>query len=216
MATIGGNLCNGSPASDTVPALFIYEAELVIMGFQTFRRIPMHEFLTGPGKTALHKGDLLISIILPPPVPNACSAFFKISRVAADLAKASLAIHMVRAGNTIQSCRLALGSVAPTVIRISAVEDFLKGKEYSDRVVSEMGEIVAKSISPIDDIRSTAWYRCQLANVMAQDALNSIWKQSPNEKESNSDTGIIGRYYLHSANNRSPLLFQLALNKKLI
>jgi xanthine dehydrogenase iron-sulfur cluster and FAD-binding subunit A len=185
MATIGGNLCNGSPASDTVPSLFIYEAELVIMGYQTFRRIPVHEFLIGPGKTALQKGEILISIILPPPVPHASSAFFKISRVAADLAKASLAIHLVRSGNTIQSCRLALGSVAPTVIRIQQAEDFLKGKEFDDNVAGEMGEIVANTISPIDDIRSTAWYRCQVAKVMAQDALNSIWKSSPGKKDRN-------------------------------
>jgi xanthine dehydrogenase iron-sulfur cluster and FAD-binding subunit A len=197
MATIGGNLCNGSPASDTVPALFIYEAELVIMGYQTFRRIPVQEFLIGPGKTALQKGEILISIILPPPDLNANSAFFKISRVAADLAKASLAIHLVQSGNMIKSFRLALGSVAPTVVRIPAAEEFLKDKEFTDKVVGEMGEIVANSISPIDDIRSTAWYRCQLASVMAQDALNSIWNQPPGKKdrfqtqESSDDFGEI-------------------------
>ncbi len=183
MATIGGNLCNGSPASDTVPALLIYEAELEIKGPQRTRRMPVQEFLIGPGKTALQNDEILLSIFLSPPVPDAYSAFFKVSRVAADLAKASLAIHLVRSGNAIQSCRLALGSVAPTVIRIPAAEDFLKGKVYTEKVVGEMGEIVAKSISPIDDIRSTAWYRCQLANVMAQDALNSIWQKSESEKD---------------------------------
>ena len=183
MATIGGNLCNGSPASDTVPALLIYKAELGIKGLQNTRRTPVQEFLISPGRTALQKDEILLSIILPPPVTDACSAFFKISRVVADLAKVSLAIHLVRSGNTIQSCRLALGSVAPTVIRIPAAEDFLKGKEFTKKVVGEMGEIVAKSISPIDDIRSNAWYRCQLANVMAQDALNSIWQKSEGEKD---------------------------------
>jgi len=183
MATIGGNLCNGSPASDTVPALFIYEADLLIRGGQTTRRIPIQEFLTGPGKTTLQKDEILLTIILPPPIPDAFSVFFKISRVAADLAKASLAIHLVRSDDTILSCRLALGSVAPTVIRVSAAEEFLKDKECTDKLVSEMGEIVAKSISPIDDIRSTAWYRCQLANVMAQDAFNSVWHKSQSKKD---------------------------------
>jgi xanthine dehydrogenase iron-sulfur cluster and FAD-binding subunit A len=182
MATIGGNLCNGSPASDTVPALFVYDAELIIKSIHSSRRIPVQDFFIGPGKTTLQANELLVSIVLPPPISDSCSTFFKVSRVAADLAKASLAIHIVRSGDTIQSCRLALGSVAPTVIRIPAAETYLQGKTFNKEILATLGEIVVKSISPIDDIRSTAWYRSQLCNVMAQDALDSVWQKSHHNK----------------------------------
>jgi xanthine dehydrogenase iron-sulfur cluster and FAD-binding subunit A len=179
MATIGGNICNGSPASDTVPALLVYGAQVLLHGMDGIRRLSLAEFLLSPGKTALQKGELLEAILLPPPGPTAASAFYKISRVSADLAKANLAVYLVRQGSTIQECRIAFGSVAPTVLRIGAAEQYLQGKAFSDELLVEAGKLVAQAISPIDDYRSSAWYRRQLAGVMVQDALRDLWGKGP-------------------------------------
>jgi xanthine dehydrogenase iron-sulfur cluster and FAD-binding subunit A len=177
MGTIGGNVCNGSPAADTVPALLAFNAELGIKSIGGERRVPLSEFLLGPGRTALKEGELLTEIILPPPPIGAISGFYKISRVAADLAKASLAVVLVADGEQVLECRLALGSVAPTVIRIPRAEALLKGKAFSASLVEEAGKIVAKDITPIDDFRSTAQYRRQLCFAMTVDTLNMIWKR---------------------------------------
>ena len=176
MATIGGNVCNASPASDTVPALMIYNAQVVLQGLSGARRLPLVDFLLGPGKTTLQKDELLVAIVLPPPDPAAVSRFYKISRVSADLAKANLAVYLERDQNKITECRIAFGSVAPTVLRIKTTEQFLAGKEFSADLLSEAGKLVAQAVSPIDDYRSSAWYRRQLAGVMIQDALNDLWQ----------------------------------------
>ena len=166
MATIGGNVCNASPASDTVPALMVYNARIVLQGLAGSRRLSLENFLLGPGKTALEKDELVVAISLPAPDPAAASSFYKISRVSADLAKVNLAVYLVRQENQIQECRIAFGSVAPTVIRIDFAEKYLEGKEFSEKLLMETGKLVSQAISPIDDYRSSAWYRRQLAGVM--------------------------------------------------
>jgi carbon-monoxide dehydrogenase medium subunit len=183
MATIGGNVCNASPASDAVPALMVYGAQVVLQGLAGSRRLPLENFLLGPGKTALEKDELVVAIILPAPDPAAASSFYKISRVSADLAKVNLAVYLVRIENQIQECRIAFGSVAPTVIRIDSAEKFLEGKEFSEKLLMETGKLVTQAISPIDDYRSSAWYRRHLAGVMIQDTLKDLWvKASAREK----------------------------------
>jgi len=185
MATIGGNVCNASPASDTVPALMVYGAQVVLQGLAGSRRLPVENFLLGPGKTALEKDELVVAIILPPPDPAAASNFYKISRVSADLAKVNLAVYLVRIENQIQECRIAFGSVAPTVIRIDSAEKFIEGKKFSEKLLMETGRLVSQAISPIDDYRSSAWYRRHLAGVMIQDTLKDLWdKASAGDKNS--------------------------------
>jgi len=179
MATIGGNVCNASPASDTVPALMVYNAQVILQGLAGERRLRLQDFLLGPGRSDLFKDELLVAIILPPPDHAAASAFYKISRVSADLAKANLAVYLVRQDNIIRECRIAFGSVAPTVMRIGAAEQFLHGKEFSDELLVEAGKLVSQAISPIDDYRSSAWYRRQLAGVMVQDAFRDLWQKYP-------------------------------------
>ncbi|NPV77265.1 MAG: 2Fe-2S iron-sulfur cluster binding domain-containing protein [Anaerolineae bacterium] len=179
MGTIGGNLCNGSPASDTVPALLIYDARLSIANPSGTREIPVRDFLLGPGKINLNDDEILTSIILPPPPENAVSAFIKVSRVAADLAKANIAMLLVKQDDKVKETRISFGSVSPTVIRVDKVEEFLKDKKFSVNIAEEAGKIAAEMISPIDDVRSNAWYRRELASVMTYDLLNQLWNQSP-------------------------------------
>ncbi len=175
MGTIGGNVCNGSPASDAVPALMAFDAELALVGPQGERSIPLAEFLIGPGKTDLRPGEVLTHLVLPRPVEGTGSAFIKITRVAADLAKASAAAVIVRDGDTIVDCRLAYGSLAPTVFRASMTEGFLRGKTFSPDLALKAGEIAMGEVSPIDDVRSTAWYRRQVVKAVTHDLLVAAW-----------------------------------------
>ncbi|MDY7079738.1 MAG: FAD binding domain-containing protein [Chloroflexota bacterium] len=177
MGTVGGNLCNGSPASDTVPALMAFDAQLVLAGPDGERTVSVDKFLIGPGKTALRSDELLVSIRLPSRftdhVLRTGSAFIKVSRVAADLAKASVAAVMVREGDRIVDCRLAFGSVGPTVMRARKAEAVLIGQTFDAELALEAGRVASEEIAPIDDVRSTAWYRREVVKALTHDVLHS-------------------------------------------
>jgi xanthine dehydrogenase iron-sulfur cluster and FAD-binding subunit A len=200
MGTVGGNLCSGSPASDTVPALMAFDAQLVLVGpndenldsSERIRVLPIQDFLLGPGKTALQQGELLKSILLPHPQPGTGSAFVKLSRVAADLAKANAAAVLVREGNRVTDCRLALGSVAPMVLRAKRAEAAMMGQAFSAELALEAGQIASEEIAPIDDVRSTAWYRRQVVKAVVHDALQLAWQRAE-EAQRQGGEGTEGR-----------------------
>ncbi|MDR3573176.1 MAG: FAD binding domain-containing protein [Anaerolineaceae bacterium] len=175
MGTIGGNICNGSPAADTPPALLALCAQVILVSQTGKRFMPLEQFFLGPGKTALQPGEMLAEVTLPAPQVGSTSVFLKATRVVADLAKASLAVSITRQGERISSCRVAMGSVAPTPLLLPKVADVLVGRIFSADLLAEAGKLIAQAISPIDDVRSSAWYRRQIANVMLQDALTSAW-----------------------------------------
>jgi len=175
MGTVGGNLCNGSPASDSAPALIAFDAELELTGPAGVRCVTAEDFFVGPGKTVLGRGELLTTIILPTPQPGTGSAFLKVSRVAADIAKANAAVTLVRDGDRIVDCRLAYGSVAPRPMRAHKAEALLIGQLFSPELVAQAAQAAADEIAPIDDVRSTAWYRRQVVAAMTQDGLNQAW-----------------------------------------
>jgi carbon-monoxide dehydrogenase medium subunit len=177
MGTIGGNICNGSPAADSVPALLAFQAELELVSTQGERCIPLADFLLGPGRVDLHPGEVLSAVVLPPTPEGASSLFIKITRVAADLAKASLAVYLERDGDRIATCRLTMGSVAPTVKRLSQAEAALNGQVYAPELLAQAGRLAAAEISPIDDTRSEAWYRRELAGVLLQDGISEAWQR---------------------------------------
>ncbi len=185
MGTIGGNICNGSPAADTPPVLMALCAEVTLVSQKGKRFLPLEQFFLSPGKTALQPGEMLVEVTLPAPQPGSTSSFLKASRVVADLAKASLAISITRQGERISSCRVAMGSVAPTPLLLPKVADVLVGRIFSPELLAEAGKLIAAAISPIDDVRSSAWYRRQIANVMLQDALTLAWSRAIEPKQAN-------------------------------
>lgn len=178
MGTLGGNVCCGSPASDTVPALLAFDAELTLTGPAGERALPLADFLLGPGRVALNPGEVLTRVRLPRPRLATGSAFVKITRVQADLAKASGAAVVTRDGDVIAQARIALGSVAPTVVRARAAEAFLQGKVFSPEVALEAGRIASGEVNPIDDVRSTAWYRRRVVTAIVHDALVAAWQRA--------------------------------------
>lgn len=178
MGTIGGNLGNASPASDTAPALIAYGAEAVIRGPDGERRLPLEEFFVGPGRSILQPGELLVAVELPPPPPDAGGAFLKIARVTADLAKVNAAVVLVRDGDRIADARLVFGSVAPTPLRARRAEAVLIGQRFAEEVVAEAARVASEEVRPIDDVRSTAWYRREIARVLAYDGLYRAWERA--------------------------------------
>ena len=126
-ATVGGNICTASPAADTVPALLALDAELVLTSRGGTRRLALESFLRGPGRTALAPGEILTGIRFPIPGPRSGSAFVKLGRrsaMAISIVNAAAVIVLDSAGRP-AAARLALGSVAPTVVRCRAAETAL-------------------------------------------------------------------------------------------
>ncbi|HDD26526.1 MAG TPA: xanthine dehydrogenase family protein subunit M [Acidilobales archaeon] len=178
MATIGGNLCNASPAADTAPPLLVLDAKLKIMGPEGARVVPIDKFFLGPGKTVLKPTELLTEIIVPHPKEGTGTAFIKVSRVAMDLAKVNIAVALrLGSGDVIEHVRIALGAVAPTPMRAYKAEEFLLGKEFSEENIVKAAEIVSGEVRPITDIRSTAEYRRELSKVLTKRALKIAYER---------------------------------------
>ena len=180
MGTLGGNLCNGSPASDSAPVLIAYDAQVVIEGSKGKRTLPLEEFFLGPGKTVVAGGELLTAVVLRSPQPNTGSAFLKVSRVAADIAKVNVAAVLVRDDDErrISDCRLVLGSVAPTPVRAKKAEALLRGSIFGPELIAEAAKVASQEAVPIDDVRSTASYRREIVRVLAFDGLQNAWNRA--------------------------------------
>jgi len=182
MGTLGGNIANGSPASDTVPALVVLGAQAEVIGPEGKRMALVADLLQSPGRVALQPGELIQSILLPTPPSEVGehigSAFLKLSRVRADLAKVSVAVRLVQDGDRIISARIALGSVGPTVIRAKKASSMLSDRPFSKDLIMNAARMAADEITPIDDVRSTSEYRKKAAIALVHDALMIAWDRT--------------------------------------
>ena len=185
----GRNLCNGSPASDTAPALIALGAEVVLVGPEGEMWLPLERFFRGPGRTARHPDQLLVVVEVSAPAPNTGSTFVKIGRVAADIAKANAAVCFMRDGDRIADCRLAFGSVAPTPMRAPHAEAILRGQTMTPELIAHAAAVAAEEISPIDDVRSTAAYRRQVVTALTMDGINRAWERAANGESANGRMG---------------------------
>jgi len=177
--TLGGNVCNGSPASDTVPALLAFGAEAYLMGSDGERMVVLGDLLAGPGQVKLRKGEILAAVRLPKVTPGTGSAFLKISRVHADLAKVSAAVRLTRdEGGRATSVRIELGSVGPTVVRARKAEAALARQALTGELTLAAAQAAADEIQPIDDMRSTADYRRKAAMALVHDAAGLAWDRA--------------------------------------
>jgi carbon-monoxide dehydrogenase medium subunit len=185
MATLGGNLCNASPSADTAGPLIVLGAEAEIAGLAKgqvlSRRVEMTKFFTGPGVTVLKPGELLAALRVPEPPSDSGSAFIKLGRVTLDMAKVSASAYVERDGNRLRAVRLALGGAAPRPVRALQVEKALSGAAFSPSAVQKAVALVQESISPIDDVRSTAEYRRLMAPVVLRDAILAAWQRAGGE-----------------------------------
>jgi xanthine dehydrogenase FAD-binding subunit len=165
VATLGGNVCNASPAGDTLPFLYAFEARVRLASPSSERTIALEEFITGPGRTALAPEELLIAVLVPAWSPSV-SCWRKVgTRKANALTKVSVAAFADIADGRITRARVALGAVGPVVIRARAVERLLEGAAASGlpSLRGAIREAAADAARPIDDQRSTAEYRREVA-----------------------------------------------------
>ncbi len=158
-ATLGGNICNASPAGDSLPALFVHEASFVLKSTQGERIVPVGEFFTGPGSTVLADNEILTEIHIP--ILGRGSTYYRKvgTRRANALSKLSAAGYVREENGQTVDFRFALGAVAPTAIRLSKAEQMVLEGEDIESILEAASEV----IRPIDDQRSTAEYRKQAA-----------------------------------------------------
>ena len=173
-ASLGGNLCNASPAADSSPALMALGATLVIGSASGTREVAAEDFFLGPGRNALQPNELLLQVKLPAPAPNASSFYHRfIPRNEMDIAECGAGVSVVLndARDTFVSARVALGAVAPTPLYVSEAGTALAGKAVSEGAINEAAEIARAASRPIDDMRGTVEHRKQLAYVLTKRAL---------------------------------------------
>jgi xanthine dehydrogenase FAD-binding subunit len=163
-ATLGGNICNASPAADSLPPLYVHKARVTLVSVNGERSLSIDEFLTGPGKTALKENEILLTIEVPLFLAAGRLYYRKVgTRKANALSKLSAAGYAFIDGGTVSEFRFALGAVAPTVIRLPESEVLVKGSKTKDLDSDEILKLAEGRIWPIDDQRSTADYRKQVA-----------------------------------------------------
>jgi carbon-monoxide dehydrogenase medium subunit len=195
VATIGGNLCTAAPSADTAPPLLVLAAQLKLKDAKSERTIPIDQFFTGPGETVLEQDEVLTEILIPKPLPNTGSAYWKHQRrqaldlpilgvaVLLSLNKAtvtcsdllctttpiSTVLHSLEGDDLVcKEVRIALGVAAPTPMRAVKAENLLRGKKMSDELLEEVAAMAAKEAQPRDSIRGEAWYRRDMIKVLVK------------------------------------------------
>lgn len=170
-ATFGGNLANASPAGDLIPPLIALEAQAVIEGREGGRVVPVAELATGPGRTVLAADEWISLVRVPVHVGD--EGFMKLGgRSAMAISVVSLAWRWTRREDgTLTGVRLALGAVAPTVLRMTEAEEVLEGRKPTSYVADEAAQAIRSATAPIDDVRASAWYRREVAGDLLKQAL---------------------------------------------
>ena len=178
MGTIAGNICNASPAADTVPSLIAYDTEVKLVSKRGERTVLVEDFITGVSRTMIEADEIISQVNIPEINKNSGSAFSKKSRVKADIAKINLAVYLEREGNICKDCKIVLGSVAVKAIRAKEAEGLLKGQTVSASLIDKAAEKASEEIKPIDDIRSSVEYRTDIARVMVEDTIKIAWERA--------------------------------------
>ncbi len=167
-ATLAGNLCNASPAADTAAPLYSLGAVINLVGPGQQRSMPIEEFFLGPGKTALQKGELVYSVVIPKPYPVGKGVYLKASRTGSvDLSTVGVALQ-----NWGGKVRIAVGAVAPTPVRAHTVEKVIN--DGGEKDWARAAKLVIDDISPITDLRGSREYRYHIAEVLVRRGLEQI------------------------------------------
>ncbi len=177
-ATIGGNICCGSPSADTVPALLTLGAEVTLSSAGGERTVSLDGFYSDYKKSAMRADELLTSVTWDIPPDNSVNLFYKLGRRKGDaITVTGVAVMIAAQDGVCCSARIALGSVGPTVFRARAAEALLIGKALDEGLIEQAARAAADQCSPIDDIRASAGYRLQTAFSLTRRLLTQAWKQ---------------------------------------
>ena len=181
-ASVGGNLCNASPAADSIPSLIALKAVAIIAGPEGQRTVPVQEFCTGPGQNILENGELLVAIQVPAQSGKCGSAYERfIPRNEMDIAVVGVG-SWVRLSDdgTIAEARISLGAVAATPLFAEEASASLAGKEPTEENFAAAGELAKKIATPISDMRGTDEYRTHLVGVLVKRTLTTAAERAQN------------------------------------
>lgn len=169
-ASLGGNLCNASPAADTGPSLSVNRAIAVIASPDGERRVPVSEITTGPGRTSLAEGEFIVEFVLDNPGPRTADAYQRFTpRTEMDIAVVGAASSVTLAeSGEIADAAIVLGAVAPTTVEVEGVASILAGKRLDDDLADELAAAAIEVCNPIDDKRGTADFRRKVAGVLVK------------------------------------------------
>jgi CO/xanthine dehydrogenase FAD-binding subunit len=169
-ATLAGNLCNASPAADSVPAVIAARATCVVAGANGRREVPVESIVTGPGRTSLARDEFIVAFHLPKRPPRSADAYLRfIPRTEMDIAVVGAGVSLtLDAGGICTEARLVLGAVAPTAVVVADAAAALVGRKLDDAALDALDQAAQRACKPIDDKRGTIEYRTKVAGVLAR------------------------------------------------
>ena len=177
-ATVIGNICNASPAGDTIGSCIALDGVLNVHGIAGLRQIPLSNFFLSPGKTVLKPGDLIASINLPVPPDNSTGVYKKLGRNSiGDLSIVGVTVLGYPSNESPSGFRfrIVLASVAPIPLEAFKAEAVLAQKRITNEVITEAARVTMDSVKPIDDVRSSARYRKYMVRNLTREALTEVW-----------------------------------------
>lgn len=178
--TMVGNLCNASPAADSVPALVAANARVRVAGPSGSREVAILDVPTAPGKTSLSKGEIIEAVLLPKPAPRSGDAYLRfIPRTEMDIAVVGVGVNLaLDEGGTVTSARVALGAVGPTVVLVEEAAKALIGSKLEEAALEALAAACSAASNPIDDKRGTIAFRKQVAGVLARRAAQAAYTRA--------------------------------------
>jgi carbon-monoxide dehydrogenase medium subunit len=179
-ATLAGNLCNASPAADSVPALIAGGATCVVAGSNGRREVPVESIATGPGRTSLKPDEFIVEFRLPKRPPRSSDAYLRfIPRTEMDIAVVGAGVNLtLDAAGVVTEARLVLGAVAPTAVIVPAAATALIGRKLDETALAGLDKAARAACKPIDDKRGTIAYRVKVAGVLARRAATIAYKRA--------------------------------------
>jgi carbon-monoxide dehydrogenase medium subunit len=181
--TVVGNLCNASPAADSVPALIAAGAKALIVGPKGKRRVAVEKVVLGPGRTSLARDEFIEAVVLPARTGKSADAYLRFTpRTEMDIAVVSAAVNLTLSRGVVQSAKVVLGAVAPTAVIVPAAAKALIGTKLDDAALDKMVAACRAACNPIDDKRGTIEYRTKVAGVMARRAALTAYERAGGSK----------------------------------
>ena len=177
--TVVGNLCNGSPAADSVPAMIAAGAKAVVVGKDKRRTVAIEKIVTGPGKTSLAKGEVIEAITLPARPSNSGDAYLLfIPLTEMDIAVVSAGVNLTLQRGIVKSARVVLGAVAPTAVLVTNAAKAIIGTKLDEATLEKLAAACSAACNPIDDKRGTIEYRTKVAGVLAKRAAKIAYQRA--------------------------------------
>ena len=178
-ATLSGNLCNGSPAADSVPAMLAADVSVTIIGPDGQRQVPVGAIPRGPGQTTLKQGEVISSVNIPAQSAAGADAYLRfIPRTEMDIAVVGCAVNLSLDGPEITAAKVAIGAVAPTARAVDSAANAIVGTTLDDAAHTALADAVREACDPIDDKRGTIEYRTHVAGVLAQRAAKIAYQRA--------------------------------------